>query len=127
MKMACFLSKCFYDQPVTCPAIYYWKELFKLIRIVFNLLKSVHIKLTYHHFNPRPYFTTCRKDKIGLKFVTFLSFQLLENVINHFIRIYATFQMAHYSLMLNLRATKGGGSKVFRCHTFCIWNKILTF
>ena len=42
---ACFLSECFYDQPVACPVIYYWKELFKLIRMVhvFNLLKAVHI------------------------------------------------------------------------------------
>jgi len=23
MKMACFLSECFYDQPVACPIIYY--------------------------------------------------------------------------------------------------------
>jgi len=42
MKIACFLSEYFYDQPVACPVMYYWNELFKLIRIVFNLLKSVH-------------------------------------------------------------------------------------
>ena len=29
--------------------------------------------------------------------LTFLSFQLFENVTYHFIRIYATFQMVHYS------------------------------
>jgi len=41
--MACFLSECFDDQPVACAVIYYWKELSKLITMVFNLLKSVHI------------------------------------------------------------------------------------
>src|SRR6218665_1524150 len=40
MKMACFLSESFYDQPVACPVIYYWKELLKLIRMVFNLLRK---------------------------------------------------------------------------------------
>jgi len=43
MKMACFLSECFYDQAVVCPVIYYWKELFKLKKMVLNLFKSVHI------------------------------------------------------------------------------------
>jgi len=43
MKIACFLSKCFYDRPVAYPVIHYWKELLKLIRMVFNLLESVHI------------------------------------------------------------------------------------
>jgi len=88
MKMACFLSECFYHQQAACPVIYYWKELSKLIRMVglFNLLKSDHIWWTYHHFNPLTYFTTCHEDKIGLKFVTFLFFQLFENVIYHFIR-----------------------------------------
>jgi len=38
MKMVCFLPECCYDQPVACPVIYYWKELFKLIRMVLNLL-----------------------------------------------------------------------------------------
>ena len=38
-----FSVRMFYDQLVACPVIYYWKELFKLIRMVFNLLKSVHI------------------------------------------------------------------------------------
>ena len=28
--MACFLSKCLYDQPVACPVIYYWKELLRV-------------------------------------------------------------------------------------------------
>src|SRR6218665_677031 len=31
---------------------------------------------------------------------------------------------------LNFRATKGGGThplRIFRCHTFCFWNRILTF
>src|SRR6218665_3127170 len=35
------------------------------------------------------------------------------------------------SLNFNLRATKGGGGnhplRFFRCHTICIWNRILTF
>ena len=32
--------------------------------------------------------------------------------------------------LFNLQATKGGGThplRFFRCHTFCIWNRILTF
>src|SRR6218665_840756 len=34
------------------------------------------------------------------------------------------------STWFNLRATKGGGThplRFFRCHTFCFWNRILTF
>ena len=66
-----FSVRMFYDQPLACPVVYYWKELSKLIRMVFNLLKSVHIWWTYHDFNPRPYFSICCEDKIGLKFITF--------------------------------------------------------
>src|SRR6218665_1731668 len=41
--------------------------------------------------------------------------------------LHHVFEMTYY---LNLRATKGSGThplRFFRYHTFCIWNRILTF
>jgi len=81
----------FYNQLVACPVIFYWKELLKLRRMVYYLSKSVHIWWTCNRFNPNPYFTTFHKDKIGQIFITFLSFQLFEHVICHFIPFYTTF------------------------------------
>jgi len=74
--------------------------------MVYNLWKSVHIKKTCHPFNLIAYFTTCRKGKNGLKFVTFSSFQLFEHVICHFIRLYTTFYMVHYGKRLFITMKK---------------------
>ena len=98
MKMACFRSECFYDQPCSSVPCHIGLLLERSVQTDKNGIYFIEICSYFMNIsplNPRTYFTTCREDKIGLKFVTFLSFQLFENVIYHFIRIYATFQMVH--------------------------------
>ena len=74
---------------------------YAILSIPFCPYHFVRYHFVLEPFSPRPYFTTCREYKNRFKIRNFLSFQIFAIVIYHFIRIYATFQMIKWCIIVN--------------------------